>query len=155
MNEIDLAMKILVVEEGFSKTPYYDTERIPTYGHGFVCGEKNMPLPTISISEENSLARLKSLISSNEKTFQNNPDLYAAYEKCNAVRRAVLLSMAHQLGIYGVIKFKGMLSAISKRDWEKAAKDCLDSLAARQTPKRYVRNASMLKFGVLDAYYKQ
>lgn len=153
-NEIDIALKILEIEEDFSETPYYDTERIPTYGHGFVCGEKNDPLPKISISKEDSLKRLKALTAANEKTFQNNPDLYSAYEKCNEVRRAVLLSMAHQVGIYGVIGFRKMLAAITKRDWEKAAKECLNSLAARQTPKRYVRNAGMLKFGILDQYYK-
>lgn len=154
MSHIDLATKMIAVEEGFSETPYYDTLRIPTYGHGFVCGSKNDPLPKISITLQESLNKLRARITVDNETLCNNPDLYSAYEKCNEVRQAVMLSMSYQLGIYGVLKFKGMLSAIAKRDWEKAAKECLDSLAARQTPKRYVRNASMLKFGVLDAYYK-
>ena len=154
MSHIDLATKMIAVEEGFSATPYYDTLRIPTYGHGFVCGDKNDPLPPLSITLQESLNKLRARITVDNETLCNNPDLCVAYEKCNEVRQAVMLSMSYQLGVYGVLKFKAMLSAIAKRDWEKAAKDCLDSLAARQAPNRFARNASMLITGELDKYYK-
>lgn len=155
MSAVDEAIKILEIDEGFSETPYYDTKGIPTYGHGFVCGKKNEMLPKISISEGNSIRRLRGLVEANEKTFIGNPDLFRAYKNCNDVQKAVLLSMAHQLGIYGVILFKGMLNAIAKKDFELAAKECLDSKAARtDAPKRFRRNAEMLRTGVLHDYYK-
>lgn len=161
MSAVELAIKILQKDEGFSDKPYYDTKHIPTYGHGFICTVDNIQcrpydaLPNVTITLEQSLDRLKGLIDVNEKTFLNNPDLYSAYKNCNDVRRAILLSMAHQLGIYGVLKFKGMLSAIRVLDWDNAAAECLDSNAARSdAPARFKRNASMLQTGILHSYYE-
>lgn len=157
----DLAVKILQKDEGFSENPYYDTKHIPTYGHGFVCTVNNIQckpfdeLPKVTIALEESLKRLRGLIEVNEKTFLANPDLYSAYKNCNDVRRAVLLSMAHQLGIYGVLKFKGMLHAIRITDWDGASAECLDSQAARSdAPARFKRNAQMLRTGLIHSYYE-
>jgi len=57
MTAIDVAIKILRADEGFREKPYYDTKGIPTYGHGFVCGQKHESLPKISITLEDSLKR--------------------------------------------------------------------------------------------------
>lgn len=155
MSAVDTAVKILEIDEGFSETPYYDTKGIPTYGHGFVCGKKNEMLPKISITLEESLKRLRGLVQANEKTFLGNPDLSIGYHNCNDVQKAVLLSMAHQLGIYGVLLFKGMLRAIWVSDFNKAADEILDSKAARiDAPKRFKRNALMMRTGKLAEYYK-
>jgi len=160
MSAVDIAVQIKEVDEGFSETPYYDTKKIPTYGHGFVCivnGKQCKPydpLPKMYISEQESLKRLRGMADVNEKSFINNPDLFRAYKNCNDVQKAVLLSMAHQLGIYGVLLFKGLLNALAKKDFELAAKECLDSKAARtDAPKRFRRNAEMLKTGKLHDYY--
>ncbi len=155
MSAVDIAVNILEKDEGFSSTTYYDTKQIPTYGHGFVCGKQYADLPNISITLSESLKRLHGLCEVNEKTMLGNPDLFAAYKNCNEVQRATLLSMAHQLGIYGVLKFKGMLAALYRSDFYKASEECLDSLAARKdAPARFKRNASMLLTGNLHDYYK-
>lgn len=154
MSAVDIAVQILAIDEGFAETPYYDTKNIPTYGHGFVCGKQNGLLPKISISLDESLKRLRGMAAVNESAFIKNPDLWRAYKNCNNVQKAVLLSMAHQLGIYGVSLFKGMLNAIANKDFELAAKECLDSKAARtDAPKRFRRNAEMLRTGTLHDYY--
>lgn len=155
MKAVDIAIKILEKDEGFREKPYYDTKNIPTYGHGFVCGGKNDPLPKISITLPESLKRLRELVTANERTMNGNPDLFKAYEKCNEVQRAVLLSMAHQLGIYGLLKFKKLLSALYRSDFKEASNQCLDSQAAKiDAPARFKRNAEMLKTGELHSYYK-
>lgn len=154
MSAIDIALKIEEIDEGFSETPYYDTKQIPTYGHGFVCGKAHEALPKLHITKEESLKRLRGLAEVNEKTMISNPDLFKAYSKCNDVRRAVLLSMAHQLGIYGVLKFGRMLAAIASEYWDEAHDECLDSTAARlDAPARFKRNATMLRTGIIDPYY--
>lgn len=156
MSAVDIAVKIEEKDEGFSETPYYDTKQIPTYGHGFVCGVRYGPLPDKKITLEESLKRLRGLAEANEATMMRNPDLFKAYKNCNDVQRATLLSMAHQLGIYGVILFRDMLTALSNSDFEKAAIECLDSVAYRRdTPARFKRNSEMLKTGVLHGYYKK
>lgn len=155
MSAVDIAVKIKEKDEGFSSIPYYDTKQIPTYGHGFVCGKQYADLPNISITLEESLKRLRGMAEANEKTMLANPDLFKAYKNCNDVQRATLLSMAHQLGIYGVLKFKGMLAALYKPDFIKASAECLDSQAARKdAPARFKRNASMILTGNLHDYYK-
>lgn len=155
MTTIDTAIKILKLDEGFEEKPYYDTKRIPTYGHGFVCGKKNDPLPDISITPEESLKRLRELVAASERTMNGNPDLFAAYKNCNEAQKAVLLSMTHQLGVYGLLKFKKLLAALYRSDFNEASKQCLDSQAAKiDAPERFKRNAAMLKTGALDPYYK-
>jgi len=160
MSAIELAMKIEEKDEGFSEKPYYDTKKIPTYGHGFVCVVNKKlcqpydPLPNMSITMQESLERLRGLAEVNEQTLLNNPDLSKAYNKCNDVRKATMLSMAHQLGVYGLLKFKAMLAAIAREDWDEAHDECLDSTAARlDAPARFHRNANMLRTGIMDKYY--
>ena len=120
-----------------------------------MCGKQYADLPNISITLSESLKRLHGMCEVNEKTMLSNPDLFAAYKNCNDVQRATLLSMAHQLGIYGVLLFKGMLAALYKPDFDKAAIECLDSQAAREdAPARFKRNSEMLRAGNLDSYYK-
>lgn len=150
----DIAVKILKIEEGFQAEPYYDTLQIPTYGYGFVCGDRYAPLPNITISQDDALKRLAGLVDVNEKTFNSNPDLYRCYFHCNDNRKAILLSMAHQIGIYGVLKFKQMLGALENADYSGAADQMLNSLAARQTPARWSRNAEQMRTGELNAYYQ-
>jgi lysozyme len=62
--------------------------------------------------------------------------------------------MAHQIGIYGILKFKNMLSALYRADYNEAANQMLDSLAARQTPARWKRNAEQMRTGELNSYYE-
>lgn len=164
MSAVDLAVKILTKDEmdgKYSDKPYYDTKHIPTLGHGFVCivnGKQCRPydpLPDQQLSEEDSLKRLRGLAEVNEKTFINNPDLFAAYKNCNDVQKAVLLSMAHQLGIYGVTLFRGMLGALYHKDFKSAAIECMDSKAFREDAReRFRRNAYMLESGLLHPYYE-
>jgi GH24 family phage-related lysozyme (muramidase) len=164
MSAVHIAVNILVKDEfdgKYDDKPYYDTKHIPTIGHGFVCivnGKQCRPydpLPDQRLSEDDSLKRLRGLAEVNEKTFINNPDLFAAYKNCNDVQKATLLSMAHQLGIYGVLKFKCMLGCLYRSDFASAAKEVLDSDAARQdAPNRFQRNSSMIRTGQLHEYYK-
>lgn len=63
------------------------------------------------------------------------------------VRQAVLVDMAYQLGERGLSAFRNMLAGIRDGMWIAASSHGLDSLWARQTPKRARQNMSMLMTG--------
>lgn len=155
-SRIDLAMLILERDEGFEPEPYFCTEKYPTIGHGFrIPGTGRYdPLPKgMRMSHAESMEKLRNVIELHDKTLRNNADTAKSYGAANDVQKAVMLSMVHQLGIYGVLKFKKFIAAMAEQNYPGAAKQALDSLAARQTPNRWKRNAAMIESGNLHDYY--
>lgn len=68
-----------------------------------------------------------------------NMECYAmipAYAKVNDARKFVLLDMCFNMGIKRLLTFKKMLAALDKNDYDKAAKEMLDSKWAKQVGKR-------------------
>jgi lysozyme len=51
-------------------------------------------------------------------------------------RQGVLLNMAFQMGVTGLLKFKKALKAYTNHDYETCAREILDSRYAKQTPHR-------------------
>lgn len=151
---IEISGRMLKKEEGFRAKPYYCSENFVTIGYGQKIGEKFEPLPDIETTEPEAYKKLVGMNEANEKTYLNNPDIYRCYFHLNDNRKAVMLSIAYQIGIYGVLKFKKLLAALEKADYSEAANQMLDSLAARQTPSRWARNADQMRTGELNAYYQ-
>ena len=129
------AVELIKQEEGFREKPYQDSFGIWTIGHGIT-----------NITEEESTIivelRVKKLNQQLEQTF-------AWYENLSNNRKAILISMAYQLGIAGIKKFKKMLNYIEEEDFEKASKEGLDSRWARQTPNRAKRQMEALRTNVV------
>lgn len=64
------------------------------------------------------------------------------------VRRDTLISMAFQLGVPGLMKFRKALAALRTGDWNTAAVEFLDSDVARfQAPQRWNRHANRIITG--------
>lgn len=74
-------------------------------------------------------------------------NMIKGYEFLDDERQYALLDMCFQLGALKLLKFRKMLAAIQLHDWSEAAKQCLDSNYARQTPKRANRIANLIKTG--------
>lgn len=70
------------------------------------------------------------------------------FEELDEARQGVLLNMAYQMGLDGLLKFKNTLTAIKTRQWTLASVGMLDSLWARQTPERAERLATQMRTGV-------
>ena len=62
-------------------------------------------------------------------------------------RQAVLLNMAFQMGIAGLLKFKKTLTLIEMGDYDGAADGMLKSLWAKQTPNRAAEMAQQMRTG--------
>lgn len=151
---IEISGRMLKKEEGFRAKPYFCSENFPTIGYGEKIGDKYEKLPDIETTEPEAYKKMLAMSEVNEKTFLNNPDIYRCYFHLNNNRKAVMLSIAYQIGIYGVLKFKKMLAALERADYSAAADEMLNSLAARQTPARWKRNAEQMRTGELNVFYK-
>ena len=151
---IEISGRMLKKEEGFRAKPYLCSEGFPTIGYGEKIGDKYEVLPNITTTEPEAYKKMLATITANEKTMLNNPDLYRCYFHLNDARKAVMLSIAYQIGIYGALKFKKMLGALERADYSAAADEMLNSLAARQTPARWKRNAEQMRSGELNAFYQ-
>lgn len=62
-------------------------------------------------------------------------------------RQAVLMNMAFQMGITGLLKFKKTLTLIEIGDYDAAADNMLKSLWAKQTPNRAAEMAEQMRSG--------
>lgn len=63
-------------------------------------------------------------------------------------RKGVLVNMAFQMGIDGLLGFKNTLAMIQRGEYDKAATGMLNSLWAKQTPERAKRMATQMRTGV-------
>ena len=64
------------------------------------------------------------------------------------VRRAVLVNMAFQMGVEGLLKFRNTLAMIKAGQYADAASGMLESLWAQQTPARAQRLSTQMRTGV-------
>lgn len=64
-------------------------------------------------------------------------------------RQGVLINMAFQMGVDGLLKFKNTLKMIEQGEYEKASEAMLQSLWAQQTPNRAYRLSRQMR---LDAW---
>ena len=62
-------------------------------------------------------------------------------------RQAVLIGMAFQMGLKGLLQFKRTLGSIEDGHYSEAAAEMLDSLWAQQTPERAKRLAKQMETG--------
>jgi lysozyme len=66
----------------------------------------------------------------------------------NEPRQAVLIGMAFQVGVSGLLLFKNTLAMVKSGEYESAAKNMLKSLWAKQTPERALRMANQMASGL-------
>lgn len=69
------------------------------------------------------------------------------WRELDDARQGVLLSMAFQMGVDGLLGFKNTLAMVKGGDYEAAAKGMLHSMWAKQTPERAERMAEQMRTG--------
>lgn len=146
--------QVLEYEEGFSEVPYNDVGYV-SIGHGHkitkVKGIKPSDI-TLTMSKEESMSRLTKKLK--RIRVQLSTGKYGeVYNNLNKPRQLAIESMAYQLGIEGLYKFKKMWGALFLKCYEVAYNEALDSLwAMKQTPARALRQAEILRTGSLIEY---
>ena len=68
-------------------------------------------------------------------------------KELDEARQGVLLNMAFQMGVEGLLKFKNTLRLVELKQYDVAARAMLESLWAEQTPKRAKRLAAQMRSG--------
>lgn len=151
-------IKILSFEEGFSSKPYLCSEGYVTIGLGTKLHKSlNMNPSDFPISVSMNMAEewLHSEVALKDmKLSRRDINGYAyVYDALDDDKRAIILSMAYQMGTSGVLRFKKMWAALAIGDDKEAAAQALDSRWATQTPERAERHARVLRGeSLVDVY---
>jgi len=166
VSRFDIAIKILKNEEGYSSAPYTDTKGIWTIGYGTRiywedlintlndrASAKSKEPPALSISMDLAIELLKNRLTVIDTSFHRS-SFYRNLSD-DPVRQALLICMAYQLGIGGLMTFQKMLHAIEvTKDYKQAAKDMLNSKwAKKDSPARAKRMAEAMKTGTCCEYW--
>lgn len=130
-------MQLVELHEGFRRTPYKDTEGILTVGIGF-------NLDDVGLSRAESLVILEGRLEALRGKLR---DKFVPFRHLNAVRQAVLVDMAYNLGLRRLTLFRRMWNALDEGDYRTAAVEMLDSKWATQVGPRAKRLAYMMEIG--------
>jgi len=136
---------ILKEEEGFSSTAYKDSRGFLTIGYGRLIDDR---VPNSGITKEEGSYLLRSRVIGDIARLNKR---IPWFQRLDDARKVVLLSMAYQMGVDGLLKFEKTLLYLYREEYDKAAKEMLNSRWAGQTIERALRHSYTIKTGVLNA----
>lgn len=129
----------------FNQLKRHEGERLTVYkcpaGYATIGVGRNLEQRGISEAESDYL--LSNDIKEFTQAVRNNINT----EKCNPAREAVLINMAFNLGITGLLNFKNTIAAVEGGDWELAAHEMLNSRWASQVGSRADELAEQMASG--------
>ena len=147
-----MLFELLKFEEGYREKAYHCSEGYPTIGIGTKLGPKGSPLSNYTMVVTDHAA--KALLDDEVKKIRNELVKHRWYIELDSDRQTIIKSMAYQMGVSGVFKFKKMIAALESGDYQEAANQALDSRWAKQTPKRAERHAAVIETGKLMEVYE-
>ena len=118
--------------EGFVPRVYKDSLGKRTIGYGHLCVEPEQ----WDDDKEYTKEELELVFDKDFDEALKNAESLIGDRPVNFIAKQVLIEMVFQLGIGGVSKFKKMWSALDNEDYGEASFQMMDSLWAKQTPKR-------------------
>ena len=128
--------KLLIYDEGLRLKPYLCTSNKLTIGVG-----RNL--------EDNGISKTEAMIMLDNDILYLNEKFseFDGFLRLDEVRRAVIISMAFNLGFKGFMSFKNLIKALKNDDYELAVVEMLNSKWANQVKNRAVRLAKMMETG--------
>ena len=138
-NTVDLKQQLLR-EEGSESCAYQDTRGFWTIGVGRLIDARK--------GDGLSQDEIEYLLDNDIKKITEQVHKFLPWvSKLNEPRQAVLIGMAFQMGLRGLLGFKRTLGSIEDGQYFEAAVEMLDSTWAKQTPERAHRLATQMKTG--------
>ena len=141
----DLIERLLLRDEGYRRSAYTDSLGFWTVGVGRCVDARKGG----GISQSEAFLLLRNDLGTKSAA------LDAAipwWKGLDPVRRAVLLSMAFQMGAAGLLGFRNTLKAVREARWDDAAALMLTSKWATQVPLRASRLADAMRTGSEGAF---
>ena len=126
----------LILHEGLRLKPY----RCPA---GYLTIGVGRNLETKGLSEDEALFLLRNDI----EEITSQLEKYEWYRGLDDVRKKVVIDMAFNLGIYGLLSFKRMIQALNCYDYDTAADEMVDSAWYHQVGTRARRLVDMMRTG--------
>jgi lysozyme len=133
----DLVTQQLKKDEGFRRMPYKDTRDVLTVGYGF-----NLDSDGLSMEESDAVLEIRV-----RNRYLELATALPWFEQLDAPRQGVLLNMAYNLGVHGLLEFRQLLSALQAGDYATAADEMLSSAWAHQVGARAQRLAAQMRTG--------
>lgn len=138
LNYIGLKTRNLVAkEEGFREKAYKDTKGFLTIGYGFNLDAIGIPLTIADQWLDFLLDKVRKECLTRIKPFSG----------LNEARQGVLISMAYNMGIDGLLKFRDMIKALESKDYIAAAKAMEESRWYKDVPSRAKELISIMLTG--------
>lgn len=125
--------------EGIRYNPYKDIMGHITIGIGRNLDGKGLDYQEIIDLFKNDVNQL-------DNSFKKIPPFCSFYPLLNDARKVALIDLGF-MGIGKLSSFVNMLDALSKRDWQRAHDELLDSDYARELPNRAHDNADVFLTG--------
>jgi lysozyme len=146
-------IKQLKRHEGFRAKVYQCTAGADTIGYGYNLDANPLNLSNYEIynmrkdgiSKEIAETILKVHVAQIETDLKEQ---FAWFENLNEARQAVLINMAFNLGMKGLLSFKNTLAMVKTGDYAGAAKNMLKSKWAGQVKGRAVELSAQMRTGV-------
>ena len=126
----------LELHEGFESKVYPDSKGILTIGIGRNLQDKGI-----------TKAEAKMMLVNDVNEVVGQLSQYAWYVSLDPIRQKVLIDMAFNLGIKGLLKFRKMIKAIEERDYVRAAAEMKDSRWCAEVKTRADRLIKMMLTG--------
>jgi len=139
-NLITQATKQIKRHEGFVSNAYKDSLNYLTIGYGRLIDKSKGG----GISESEAEYLLANDVNGVYEALNRS---IPSFKTLNEPRQAVLLNMAFQMGVNGLMQFKSTLKLIEIGDYDAAADNMLKSLWASQTPNRAKEMATQMRTG--------
>lgn len=134
--------------EGFKDHIYKDTLGFDTIGYGFKVSSLSKDelelnggiIEPMSKEVADKILKLK-LAKLTSKVYDAIPWLNNSPKEV----QEVVIEMAYQMGVGGVLKFKNTLNFIKENDYKNASSNMMKSLWAKQTPNRAKKLANIIE----------
>ncbi|MCB1719381.1 MAG: glycoside hydrolase family protein, partial [Candidatus Competibacteraceae bacterium] len=118
--------------------PYRDTVGKLTIGIGRNIEDKGITIQEAVMLLKNDIKEIGDTLSK----YQWFSNLQA-----NSPRQAIIISMAFNMGIGGLLNFRKMIQCLEAKDYTGAAEEMLNSKWAAQVPNRAKRHSEIMKSG--------
>lgn len=134
METYDIALTLIKKHEGCRLHPYKDTTGHITIGYGRNLNSKGLSFDEVALMLKNDI----------EDTMRVLGD-YRWYRGLTIQRQGVIVDMAFNMGVHGLLEFTGMIEAIEAGDFKLAAKHMRESKWAEQVGRRAEEDATIFE----------